>query len=239
MKITTLPILVLGTASLLMFSACDKDSSTDATTSGSTGPGIGTPGGVELTTDLPKEVIEGSPKPKNVPNLLPEIKKFPKFLVPEGTVLLSHKKKVTSSDDFPILGDVTLITDGEKETGEGYFLELIEGTQWVQIDLEKSAPIYAIVVWHFHGEKRAYHDVIVQISDDPEFKSGVKTVYNNDYDDSSKLGKGSERPYIESRYGLLVNGQGTKGRYVRLYSRGNTSNEMNHYVEVEVFGKPE
>ncbi len=239
MKITTLPTLVLGTASLLMFSACDKDSSTDATTSGSTGPGIGTPGGVELTTDLPKEVIEGSPKPKNVPNLLPEIKKFPKFLVPEGTVLLSHKKKVTSSDDFPILGDVTLITDGEKETGEGYFLELIEGTQWVQIDLEKSAPIYAIVVWHFHGEKRAYHDVIVQISDDPEFKSGVKTVYNNDYDDSSKLGKGSERPYIESRYGLLVNGQGTKGRYVRLYSRGNTSNEMNHYVEVEVFGKPE
>lgn len=239
MKITTLPTLVLGTASLLMFSACDKDSSTDATTSGSTGPGIGTPGGVELTTELPKEVIEGSPKPKNVPNLLPEIKKFPKFLVPEGTVLLSHKKKVTSSDDFPILGDVTLITDGEKETGEGYFLELIEGTQWVQIDLEKSAPIYAILVWHFHGEKRAYHDVIVQVSDDPEFKSGVTTLYNNDYDDSSKLGKGGDRPYIESRYGLLVNGQGTKGRYVRLYSRGNTSNEMNHYVEVEVFGKPE
>ncbi len=239
MKITTLPTLVLGTASLLMFSACDKDSSTDAATSGSTGPGIGTPDGVELTTELPKEVIEGSPKPKNVPNLLPELKKFPMYRVPEGTVLLSHEKKVTSSDDFPILGDVTLITDGEKETGEGYFLELIEGTQWVQIDLEKSAPIYAIIVWHFHGEKRAYHDVIVQISDDPEFKSGVKTVYNNDYDDSSKLGKGSDRPYIESRYGLLVNGQGTKGRYVRLYSRGNTSNEMNHYVEVEVFGKPE
>jgi hypothetical protein len=239
MKVATLPYLVLGTASLLMLSACDKNASTDSATTGSTGLGIGTPGGVELKTDLPKEVIEGSPKPKNVPNLMPEIKKFPKFLVPEGTVLLSLKKKVTSSDDFPIMGELPLITDGEKETGEGYFLELIEGTQWVQIDLEKSAPLYAIIAWHFHGEKRAYHDVIVQVSDDPEFKSSVTTLYNNDYDNSSKLGKGGDRPYIESRYGLLINGKGTKGRYVRLYSRGNTSNEMNHYVEVEVFGKPE
>jgi hypothetical protein len=25
---------------------------------------------------------------------------------------------------------------------------------------------------------------------------------------------------------------------VRLYSKGNTTNKMNHYIEVEVFGKP-
>jgi hypothetical protein len=25
---------------------------------------------------------------------------------------------------------------------------------------------------------------------------------------------------------------------VRLYSNGNTANDLNHYVEVEVFGKP-
>ena len=30
---------------------------------------------------------------------------------------------------------------------------------------------------------------------------------------------------------------GKKAQYVRLYSKGNTANEMNHYVEVEVFGK--
>jgi len=29
-----------------------------------------------------------------------------------------------------------------------------------------------------------------------------------------------------------------KGRYVRLYSKGNTTNKLNHYIEVEVFGKP-
>lgn len=237
MKLKT-PFLLLGAASLFVISACDKKDDADTGSGGSDGPGIGTVGGVELKTDLPKEVIEGSPKPNNVPNIMPETKAFPKFLVPEGTVNLAKGKKVTSSDDYPILGDVTLITDGEKETGEGYFLELIEGLQWVQIDLEKSDPLYAIIVWHFHGQKRAYHDVIIQVSDDPEFKTST-TLFNNDYDDSSKLGKGSDRPYIESRYGLLVNAKGTKARYVRLYSNGSTSNEMNHYIEVEVHGKPE
>ena len=241
MKTTLLKttFVVLGTASALMLSSCKSDSASESSTSGSGGPGIGTEGGVQLKTDLPKEVIEGSPKPKGMPNLAPETKKFPTFLVPEGTTLLSKGKTVTGSDDFPILGDLSLITDGDKDTGEGYFVEIMDGKQWIQIDLEKSDPLYAIILWHFHGQKRAYHDVIVQVSDDPEFKTGVTTLYNNDYDNSSELGKGGDRPYIESRYGLLVNGKGTKGRYVRCYSKGNSSNDMNHYIEVEVFGKSE
>ena len=243
MKLTTIPTLILGVSAALFLGACgDKESSGEGDTGGSGGGetlGAGTPGGVELTTDLPKEVIEGSPRPKGVPNLIPDLKKFPKFLVPEGTVLLSKDKPVTTSDEYPILGEPELITDGEKETGEGYFLELIEGLQWVQIDLEESHPLYAIIVWHFHGQKRAYHDVVVQISDDPEFKEGVETLYNNDYDNSAGLGKGSAHPYLESRFGMIVDPKGKKGRYVRLYSNGNTTNQMNHYVEVEVHGKPE
>lgn len=231
--------LSLGTASLFLLSACNKDSSSDASGSGSGGPGIGTEGGVQLETALPKAVIEGSPRPKGVPNLMPETKKFPTYLVPEGTVLLSKGKKVTGSDDFPILGELDLITDGDKETGEGYFVAIMDGTQWIQIDLEKSDPLYAIIIWHFHGQKRVYHDVIVQVSDDASFKTGVTTLYNNDYDNSSKLGKGTDRPYVESRYGLLVNAKGTKGRYVRCYTKGSSSNDDNHYIEVEVFGKPE
>jgi len=241
MKITSIihaSFLTLSAASIFMLGACKDDSASDKTT-GSGGPGIGTEGGVLLKTELPKEVIEGSPKPKGVPNLMPETKKFPTYRVPEGTVLLSKGKNVTGSDDFPILGDLSLITDGDKDTGEGYFVEIADGTQWIQIDLEKSAPLYAVILWHFHGQKRVYHDVIVQVSDDPSFKTGVTTLYNNDYDNSSKLGKGSDRPYIESRFGLLVNGKGTKARYVRCYSKGNSSNDMNHYIEVEVFGKPE
>ena len=152
-------------------------------------------------------------------------------------VLLSKGKKVTSSDSNPIIGSLELITDGEKDAGEGYFVELLDGLQWVQIDLEQSAPLSAIWLWHYHSQKRAYHDVIVQVSDDATFKTGVTTLFNNDYDETAKMGKGSDNPYVESRFGKIIDAKGTKARYVRLYSNGNTSNEMNHYIEVEVYGK--
>ncbi len=139
---------------------------------------------------------------------------------------------------FPSSAICSYITDGEKDAGEGYFLELANGLQWVQIDLEQEAAIQAVWVWHYHSQRRAYHDVIIQLSNDPEFASGVTTVFNNDFDNSASLGTGSDAPYIETQYGLLVPVAGVKGRYVRLYSQGNTSNDMNHYIEVEVFGTP-
>jgi formylglycine-generating enzyme required for sulfatase activity/serine/threonine protein kinase len=197
----------------------------------------GIPMGVPLTTELPPELIEGTPKPMNVPNLRPAPTRPPEFLVPEGTVLLSRGKPVTSSDDAPIIGSIYLITDGHKDAGEGYFVELLDGLQWVQIDLEQSSLISAVWLWHFHSQKRAYNDVIIQVSEDPEFKKGVTTIFNNDYDDSAKMGRGSNQPYVETRFGMLAVGKGAQGRYVRLYSNGNTSNEMNHYIEVEVFGQ--
>ena len=226
--------------SALVFSGCgDKSATKSASSDATDAPAAsgGTPGGVPLKTELPPELIEGTPKPINVPNLVPVTVKAPEFLVPEGTELLSKGKKVTSSDSDPIIGSLALVTDGEKDAGEGYFVELLDGPQWVQIDLEKSAAVSAIWLWHFHSQKRAYHDVIIQVSDDAEFKTGVTTVFNNDYDDSSKMGKGADRPYVETRFGLLADAKGAKGRYVRLHSNGNTSNEMNHYIEVEVFGK--
>jgi hypothetical protein len=227
-------------SSALALSSCGKKTETAAGDSAASTPAAasgGTVGGMPLTTELPPELIEGTPKPMEVPNLVQAPTKAPEFLVPEGTTLLSKGKKVTSSDENPIIGDLTLVTDGDKQAGEGYFVELLDGLQWVQIDLEKSSDIAALWLWHFHSQKRAYNDVIIQISDDPEFKTGVTTLFNNDYDESAKLGKGTDRPYVESRFGLLVDGKGTKGRFVRLYSNGSTSNEMNHYIEVEVFGK--
>ena len=110
--------------------------------------------------------------------------------------------------------------------------------QWVQIDLEKPAKIYAIYLWHFFREARSYHDVIVQVADDEGFTKNVQTVYNSDADASAKLGVGKDRGYIETYFGKLIDAKGVTGRYVRLYSHGNTANSMNHYVEVEVFAKP-
>ena len=194
-------------------------------------------GGIILKTSIPKELLEGTPMPIDVPGLAKARTKAAEIDVPEGTVLLSKGKTVTSSDDFPILGELSYVTDGDKQAGEGYYVELMDGLQWIQLDLEKSASVEGVWLWHFHSQARAYHDVIVQVSDDAEFKSGVTTVFNNDYDNSAELGKGNDKPYVENRFGMLVKADGAKGRYVRLYSNGNTANSMNHYIEVEVFGK--
>jgi hypothetical protein len=38
--------------------------------------------------------------------------------------------------------------------------------------------------------------------------------------------------------GRLFDPKAVAARYVRLYSNGNTVNDLNHYVEVEVYGTP-
>lgn len=216
----------------------DKELPESKTTTSTDATSTPSKGYFALTTAIPPEVLEGTPMPVEVPNLEQAPKSAPSIQVPEGTVLLSKGKKVTSSDDYPIIGDISYVTDGDKDGGEGYYVELSNGLQWVQIDLEQTAKIEAIWIWHYHSQLRAYNDVIVQVSDDPKFETGVTTLFNNDYDNSSDLGKGTDSPYVESRFGKLINGRGTKGRYVRLYSNGNTSNDMNHYTEVEVYGIP-
>lgn len=187
---------------------------------------------VPLQTELPKPLMVGTPVPINVPNLEPKLTgKRPDFLVPAGTANLSKGKPVTASDNEPVVGSLDLVTDADKEGEEGSWVELAPGKQWVQIDLEKSAEIAAVIVWHFHSQERVYRDVVVQVSDDPTFSKDVTTIYDN-----SAAGK--DRPYIENYQGKLIDAKGAKGRYVRLYSAGNTTNKMNHYTEVEVFGKP-
>ena len=191
----------------------------------------------ELKLKLPKPMFIGTPTNLRSPNL--EVvtgKSRAPFYVPKGTVLLSLKKPVTSSDSQPVIGELDMITDGEKAGGDGYFVELGPGSQWVQIDLGAPHPLSAILVWHYHSQARVYRDVVVQLSDDASFKTGVTTVFNNDHDNSSKIAQGKDKEYIEVAEGRLFDPKGAKGRYVRLYSKGNTTNDLNHYVEVEVYG---
>jgi hypothetical protein len=197
------------------------------------------PGREELKLKLPKPMFIGTPTNLRSANL-EKITGKPRgpFYVPKGTALLSAGKKVTSSDMQPVIGELDMITDGEKSGGDGYFVELGPGSQWVQIDLGASHPLNAILTWHYHTQARVYRDVIVQVSDDPAFKKGVTTVFNNDHDNSSKIAVGPDKEYVEVAEGRLVDPKGAKGRYVRLSSNGNTSNDLNHYVEVEVYGLP-
>lgn len=193
-----------------------------------------------LKADLPKAMFEGTPKNiKPTPSLEKYIDKpRPPFLIPEGCTNVAKDKPVTSSDSMPIIGELDLVTDGDKEGTDGSYVELGPGLQWIQIDLKQTCEIYAILFWHYHAEGRVYHDVVIQVSDDPDFIEGVKTVLNNDYDNSSGLGIGKDLEFIEDYRGRLVDAGGVKGRYLRMYSAGNTSNDQNHYIEVEVYGKP-
>jgi hypothetical protein len=194
---------------------------------------------VPLKLELPKPLFVGTPVPVKLPNLEPPRgSKRPDFMVPPGTTNLARGKKVTSSETEPVIGTLDLITDGEKAGDEGNWVELGPGKQWVQIDLGQSSELYAIVIWHFHAQARVYRGVEVQISNDPEFKSGVTTIFNNDDQNANQLGAGRDLLYVETNEGKLIDAKGVNGRYVRLYSNGNTSNKLNHYVEVEVFGKP-
>jgi hypothetical protein len=195
---------------------------------------------VPLEVKLPKAMFEGTPKNiKPAPTLEKYVDK-PRapFLAPEGCKNMAKDKPVKASDMEPIIGELKLITDGDKEGTDGSYVELGPGRQWVQIDLKDPVAIYAFVVWHYHGEGRVYHDVVLQVADDADFIENVKTVYNNDFDNSSGLGIGKDLEYIEDYRGRLIDAKGVKARYVRLYSKGNTSNDQNHYIEVEVYGKP-
>ena len=195
---------------------------------------------VKLSIDLPPTALPISvPFDIRSPNLEPHRrgKPRPPIYVPVGTKVISIGCKVTSSDLDPIIGSLDLITDGNKKHSEVSYIEVGPGTQWVQVDLGVPKSIYAICIWHYHGALRLYKDVICQISNDPEFKEYVTAVFNNDHDNSSGVGKGKDKEYIETCRGRSFSVKGVKGRYIRFYSRGDNHNEMNHYTEIEIFGR--
>ena len=194
---------------------------------------------VELKIKIPPPDIRiwNGPLDLKSPNLEPFRGSKPRnpIFVPVGVKLLSRGKKVTSSDPYPVIGDLSFLTDGEKEHDVATVVELAPRLQWIQVDLGAEYEIYACCVWH--KEMAIYRDVICQVSNDPEFKDGVVTVFNNDHDNSAKLGKGKDKEYIETSEGRPFAINGVKARYVRFYSNGNTSNEKNHYTEVDIYGK--
>jgi hypothetical protein len=193
-----------------------------------------------IDLELPKPAFKGTPKhvPPGTRLEKPLGKPRPPFMAPKGALNVAKGKKISSSDEEPIIGELELVTDGDKEANEGSFVELGPGRQYVQIDLKDKHRIFAIVFWHYHASARVYHDVVVQAGNDKDFITGVKTLFNNDHDNSSGLGIGKELEYWDTYEGRLVDAKGVEAQYVRLYSNGSTAGDQNHYTEVEVFGLP-
>jgi hypothetical protein len=194
---------------------------------------------VAIDIKLPKPMFVGTPQNINIPNLeKPANTARPPFLAPAGTTNVALKKKVMSSFEQPISGDLEQIVDGVKEGTDGSYVELGPGLQNVTIDLGGEYNIHAVLVWHFHSTARVYKDIIAQVSNDPDFITEINTIYNNDHDNTAGMGVGQDKNYVETAEGKLIDAKAAKGRYVRLYSNGNNANDLNHYIEVEVYGTP-
>ncbi len=160
----------------------------------------------------------------------------PVFMVPSGTKNLAANRPVTSNELLPVVGELEMVTDGDNSGEDGHYVDIGFDRKWIQIDLEQLARLYAIVVWHDGHNYAVYRDVVLQVSNDPEFCSGVRTLFNNDHDNSSGLGQGRYKGYVETRYGKIIDAGGVQARYLRLYSKGSSRNDQNKYVEVAVYG---
>ena len=195
---------------------------------------------VPVPIELPRPMFVGTPQNiRGVSRLAKPLgKPRPPFLAPAGTENVAFEKPIAASDEEPIIGDIEYITDGDKSAADGSYVELGPFVQHITIDLGAEYDIYAVLFWHYHKQARVYFDVIVQVASDPDFITDVSGLFNNDDDNSAGLGVGRDLHYVETNEGKLIDAKGTRARYVRLYSNGNNANDLNHYIEVEVFGKP-
>ncbi len=192
-----------------------------------------------VKVELPTAQFVGTPEGIRASRVKPvQTKAGPPFLAPVGTKNVALGKPVSSSDPEPVIGELAMVTDGDKEAGEGSFVELGPLLQHVTIDLQAEHVIYGIRLWHYHKQPRVYFDVILQVANDPNFTTDVQTIFNNDMDNSARLGRGEGMHYVDTHFGELFDARAVRGRYVRLYSRGNSTDDLNHYIEVEVYGQP-
>ena len=196
---------------------------------------------VAIKFELPPPHSSGTPKEIKSDNLEPDPgpgKLRPPIMVPVGfdKKLTTEDTKVTTSEEA-VTGENEYVVDGDKTPDATCMLQLPGGVQWVQLDLGAEKAVSAVCVWHDQGDDRVYKDVVVQLSNDATFKEGVTTIFNNDHDNSAKLGKGADKEYRERNDGRPIDGKLTKARYVRCHSNGSSSEPVNNYIEIEVFGK--
>jgi hypothetical protein len=191
-----------------------------------------------LKLKLPAPIFSGTPKeaPKGV-IVDPPSTKPPVILVPRDARNIAPQAKLTTSDKNATTEMLAKITDGDKEAQEDSVVLLRRGLQWIQFDFGRSEEIFAIAIWHAHDTAKIYRSVIVQAADDKDFTENVRTLFNNDANNSSGLGAGTDRQYFETFQGKTIDAKGIRARYIRLYSHGSTDSALNEYTEVEIYGR--
>jgi hypothetical protein len=198
-------------------------------------------GMVPLVLKLPSPAFKGTPQDIQTNTYTEPYepdKHRPPMMVPPGLKNLAPGSKIMCSDKNVTAENLAKLSDGDKEAGEQSIIYLRKGCQYVQLDFGSPHELFALVIWHAHNSAKVYHDVIVQVADDPDFKENVRTIFNNDQDNTSGMGAGTNREFFETNEGKLIDAKGAKARCVRFYSKGSTESALNEYTEIEVYGRP-
>jgi len=126
-----------------------------------------------------------------------------------------------------------MVNDGEKEGGDGYFIELA-GQAVMQIDLGflRAARHLGLALSQPGARLPRRHRAGI---DSKDFVKGVQTVFNNDHDNSSaRRGQGQG---VHRGGGGRSSIEGIKDATCALLERQHDQ-RLNHYVEIEIYGTP-
>jgi hypothetical protein len=190
---------------------------------------------------IPEPGYTSSPLPVlAVPNFELSPGRQESFDAPPGLGNIARSATVSSSDGCPLSGFLDRVNDGLNSPDFAeHGLELSAGQQWICLDLHQPTELHAVVVWHRYDMPAAYEDVLVEASDSPTFEPARTTIlYNNDADNSLGRGVGRDPVYLETNLGRIIRANATRARYVRLWSNGRFMDGINHYTEVEIWGRP-
>lgn len=165
---------------------------------------------------------------------------------------VAKNKPLTLKDPTKMTyGQLSHLNDGKVDNRNEYVLvQVADGPQWVQVDLEQPFDVQRVNIRSDWGSdansRRVARDYIVQLSDDPTFTTGVTTIYNNDKDNSSGQGVGTDDPFVEAADGSgknIILDDTVSARYVRWWANGHDRlsgayNSVNTMLELQVFADP-
>ncbi|WP_158289582.1 fibronectin type III domain-containing protein [Paenibacillus flagellatus] len=168
----------------------------------------------------------------------------------ESTINVAKNKSVTSNGTVSNGKPLSILTDGVTARDQYALIGVSSGPKWVQVDLGQAYGIKKINIRNDWGASpdtyRTGRDHVVQVSNDPAFATGVTTVFNNDQDNSSGLGIGTDAEYQEPADGsgkTITLPTTINARYVRFSANGHVRvsgqvNLVNTPVEIEVYADP-
>lgn len=166
-------------------------------------------------------------------------------------VNVALNKTVTASTTDLFGGSLSLVTDGQSASASGYAgIRTTNGPQYYQVDLGAAYALNRLRIVNDWGSSasvyRTNKDIIVLLSNDPAFSTGVTVVYNNDANNSVGLGAGSDPEFQEPPGGVgtwFDLGTPVNARYARVWGNGhvradNSVHAVNTPIEFEAYADP-